>query len=228
MRAVPPAPGPGTHAVSDLPFLSANNGWGPVERDTSNGEQAGGDGGPITIYGVQYAKGLGTNSPSDVQLYLAGSARDSRRASGVDDETRGGGTVTFSVIADGTTLVTTPVQRARTAATSIDVPVDGTQVLELVVGDGGDGNGNDHGDWANPTLTGGWVLLPARRIRRGSGCGGPSSACEQGAHMAVVMIDELPAVGPEFIEEMRCRRASSAGPSGDGVAVGVPGRRPRA
>ena len=57
MRAVPPAPRPSTHAVSDLPFLSATNGWGPVERDTSNGEQAAGDGRPITINGVQYAKG---------------------------------------------------------------------------------------------------------------------------------------------------------------------------
>jgi hypothetical protein len=25
-------------------------------------------------------------------------------------------------------------------------------VLDLVVGDAGDGNGNDHGDWANPTI----------------------------------------------------------------------------
>ena len=29
----------------------------------------------------------------------------------------------------------------------------GGQVLDLSVGDGGDGNGNDHGDWAIPTLT---------------------------------------------------------------------------
>jgi hypothetical protein len=39
------------------------------------------------------------------------------------------------------------------AATTIDVDVTGTQLLDLVVGDGGDGNGSDHGDWAVPTLT---------------------------------------------------------------------------
>ena len=59
---VPPPPPAGTDAVSDLPFLSATNGWGPVERDTSIGEQAAGDGHPITIDGVTYAKGLGTNA----------------------------------------------------------------------------------------------------------------------------------------------------------------------
>src|SRR5262249_34009714 len=40
--AVPAAPPSGQVAVSSLPFLSATNGWGPVERDTSNGEAAAG------------------------------------------------------------------------------------------------------------------------------------------------------------------------------------------
>jgi hypothetical protein len=31
--------------------------------------------------------------------------------------------------------------------------VTGGQVLDLVVGDGGDDNGLDHADWAAPTLT---------------------------------------------------------------------------
>ncbi len=35
----------------------------------------------------------------------------------------------------------------------IDVDVSGAQVVDLKVGDAGDGNGNDHGDWAMPTLT---------------------------------------------------------------------------
>jgi hypothetical protein len=33
------------------------------------------------------------------------------------------------------------------------VPVTGAQVVDLAVGDGGDGNGNDHGDWLTPVLT---------------------------------------------------------------------------
>ncbi|MFJ8158665.1 beta-galactosidase [Streptomyces sp. NPDC094468] len=150
---IPPAPPAGKSDVSDLPFLSATNGWGPVERDSSVGEQAAGDGRPITIAGVGHAKGLGTNSVSDVQLYLAGQCSRLTADVGVDDETGGAGTVTFSVVADGRTLVTTPTLRGRQAAVPLDVDVSGAQVVDLKVGDAGDGNGNDHGDWGTPTLT---------------------------------------------------------------------------
>ncbi len=151
--AVPPTPPAGANPVSDLPFLSATNGWGPVERDTSNGEAQPGDGSPITINGTVYAKGLGTNAPSDVQLYLAGKCSRFTATVGVDDETGGGGTVTFSVLVDGKAVVTTPVLKGKGPAATIDVPVTGGQVLDLVVGDGGDGPGNDHADWAQPVLT---------------------------------------------------------------------------
>ncbi|MGW0424889.1 beta-galactosidase [Streptomyces sp. NPDC003015] len=150
---IPPAPPAGKNAVSDVPFLSSTNGWGPVERDSSVGEQAAGDGRAISIGGVGYAKGLGTNALSDVQLYLAGNCSRLTAQVGVDDETGGAGTVTFSVIADGKTLVTTPTISGRQTAVPIDVDVSGAQVVDLKVGDGGDGNGNDHGDWAVPTLT---------------------------------------------------------------------------
>ncbi|WP_073498487.1 beta-galactosidase [Actinacidiphila paucisporea] len=151
--AIPPAPAAGEDAVSDLPFLSSTNGWGPVERDSSVGEQSAGDGRPLSIAGTAYAKGLGTNSVSDVQLYLAGTCTRLTARVGVDDETGGGGTVTFSVIADGRTLVTTPTVRGKQAAVPIDVDVTGAKVLDLVVGDAGDGNGNDHGDWGTPVVT---------------------------------------------------------------------------
>jgi beta-galactosidase GanA len=150
---VPPVPPAGTDAVSDLTFMFASNGWGPVERDTSVGENAAGDGKTITINGVKYSKGLGTNSISDVRIYLGGKCTSFTAQVGVDDETGGAGTVTFSVVADGTAVVTTPTIRGRQAATSVSASVAGAQVLDLIVGDAGDGNGNDHGDWAMPTLT---------------------------------------------------------------------------
>jgi beta-galactosidase GanA len=153
VRGIPPAPPAGQSAVSDLPFLSSTNGWGPVERDSSVGEQAAGDGRPISVAGVRHAKGLGTNSVSDVQLYLGGQCSRLTADVGVDDETRGAGTVTFSVVADGRTLVSTPTLRGGQAAVPIDVDLGGAQVVDLKVGDAGDGNGNDHGDWAMPTLT---------------------------------------------------------------------------
>ncbi len=152
LRAVPPVP-TGDVAVSALPFFSATNGWGPVERNTSNGEQAAGDGKPITLNGVVYASGLGTNAVSDVALYLGGNCSRFTATVGVDDEAGGNnGSVTFSVISDGRTLTTTPVLTGNSASVSLDVDITGTQLLDLLVGDGGDGNGLDHADWADASL----------------------------------------------------------------------------
>ena len=148
---IPAAPPAGTDQVSDLDFLSASNGWGPVERDQSVGGTAAGDGTPLTLGGTVYAKGLGTNSPSDVVIYLAGQCSRFTATVGVDHGDPG--TVTFSVVLDGKTLTTTPVLKGSSAPVAIDVPVTGGLVLDLNVGDGGDGNGNDHGDWVDPTLT---------------------------------------------------------------------------
>jgi NPCBM/NEW2 domain len=72
--------------VSDLSFVSSSNGWGPVERDTSNGEQAAGDGHPITIRGTVYAKGLGVHADSDVAFFLGGNCSRFTATVGIDDE----------------------------------------------------------------------------------------------------------------------------------------------
>jgi hypothetical protein len=153
VRAIPPPPPPGSDYVSDLPFFSATNGWGPVERDTSNGEQAAGDGRPITLNGVVYAKGIGTNAISDVGVYLGGHCTQFHAVVGVDDEQGSAGSVTFSVISDGKTLQTTPVLTGSSASVTLDVDITGTQLLDLLVGDGGNGNGNDHGDWADARVS---------------------------------------------------------------------------
>jgi len=147
----PPAP-TGVISVADLPFLSSTNGWGPVERNQSVGGSNAGDGNPLTIHGTVYAKGLGTNSVSDIAIYLGGNCSTFTSTVGMDSEV-GDGTVTFSVIGDGKTLATTPTVRGGDPAQQITVAVSGVQTLHLVVGDAGDGNGDDHGDWAMPTLT---------------------------------------------------------------------------
>jgi hypothetical protein len=152
LHSLPSAP-TGNVYPSDLPFFSATNGWGPVERDTSNGEQAAGDGHPITLNGTVYKKGLGTNAVSDVAVYLGGNCSRFTATVGVDDEKGSSGSVTFSVVSDGKTLATTPVLTGSSASVNLDVDITGTQLLELVVGDGGDGNGNDHGDWADAKLS---------------------------------------------------------------------------
>ncbi|HEY6738115.1 MAG TPA: NPCBM/NEW2 domain-containing protein [Actinopolymorphaceae bacterium] len=142
----------GEHFVSDLTWADASNGWGPVERDRSNGEMEAGDGNPITIAGTRYEKGLGVHAPSVVTFYPA--ERCTRFASlvGVDDEEGGEGSVTFEIWGDGERLAASAVKRGGEAATPLEAELAGVDVLELRVTDAGDGIDFDHGDWAEATV----------------------------------------------------------------------------
>ncbi|MGW0532403.1 NPCBM/NEW2 domain-containing protein [Streptomyces sp. NPDC003032] len=146
------APPAGASALGDLPWLSMTNGWGPVERNTSNGEGAAGDGRPITIGGKVYAKGLGAHAASDVGFYTGRACEKVTADVGIDDETRTDGTVAFEIWADGKKAASTGVLTNAMPAQPLSADVTGAQVVRLVVTDGGDGIYADHGDWADATL----------------------------------------------------------------------------
>ncbi len=130
-------------------WTSATNGWGPVEKDKSNGGLAAGDGHTITLNGTTYTKGLGTNAVSDIRYALSGGCSRFRADVGVDDEiTSTRASVVFQVFADGTKLYDSGVMGATTATKSIDVNLTGKNELQLVVTDAGNGNDSDHADWA--------------------------------------------------------------------------------
>lgn len=148
VRTLPPPPAADAWA-SDIDWTSAENGWGPVERDVSNGETGTGDGSPLTIGGVVYAKGLGTHAPAKVRYYLGGQCTSFTAEVGVDDVQTSRGSVQFSVLADGAEKVKSPVLKAADAAWQLTADVTGASYADLVVGDSGDGNGNDHADWGS-------------------------------------------------------------------------------
>ncbi|MGX2994313.1 endo-alpha-N-acetylgalactosaminidase family protein [Streptomyces sp. JNUCC 64] len=148
VRTLPPPPTADAWA-SDLDWTEADNGWGPVERDGSNGETGTGDGSPLKIGGVSYAKGLGTHAPSKVRYFLGGRCTAFTAEVGVDDVQTSRGSVRFRVLADGTEKAASPVLRASDSAWSLTADVTGARYVELLVGDGGDGIGNDHADWGN-------------------------------------------------------------------------------
>lgn len=143
------APPAGGGYLSDLPQLSAANGWGPVEKDTSNGESGAGDGSPLTIGGEVFAKGLGVHADSAVEFYTGGACSTVTARVGVDDEKGAKGTVAFEVWADGTKAASTGVLTNAMPAQPLSAYVSGAQVVRLVVGDGGDGVDSDHADWAD-------------------------------------------------------------------------------
>jgi hypothetical protein len=151
VRSLPPPPTADT-PVSAMPFLMVSNGWGPVERNISNGENGSGDGKPITVATVGYTSGLGVHAPSDVGLYLQGHCTRLTAVVGLDDEVGNAGSVVFSVVVDGRTVYTSPVLTGASAALPIDVALTGGDIVELLVADAGDGNGLDHADWADARL----------------------------------------------------------------------------
>ncbi len=151
VQTAPPPPTADTYA-SDLGWISATNGWGPVERDTSVGENGAGDGGPITLAGKVYAKGLGAHAVSKVRYYLAGNCTAFSADVGVDDVQTSRGSVRFSVVADGRTVSETGTLGPASATESITADITGAEYVDLVAGDAGDGNGNDHADWADATF----------------------------------------------------------------------------
>jgi hypothetical protein len=143
-----PPPAPATDAfLSDLAWMSAGNGWGTVERDRSNGEAGPGDGRPMTIGGVAFAKGLGCHAPSDLWYHLGGVARRFTATIGVDDETGSAGSVDFQVWGDGRRLFRSGRMTGAQPGRVVEVDVSGVQVLALVVTTVGDGDGNDHANW---------------------------------------------------------------------------------
>ncbi|MFF7640041.1 NPCBM/NEW2 domain-containing protein [Streptomyces canus] len=146
-------PPSGTSGLGDLPWLSAANGYGPVERNTSNGESAAGDGHPITIGGVVYAKGLGVHAEGSVEYYTGGDCETVTAQVGVDDEKGANGTVAFEVWADGAKVASTGVLTNAMPAQPLTADVTGARLVRLVVTDGGDGIDSDHADWGDAQLS---------------------------------------------------------------------------
>jgi alpha-galactosidase len=145
---VPNPPPTGDAYISDVPWTSWTNGWGPPERDRSNGETGATDGHTITINGVTYAKGVGAHAPGEIDVYIGGKCAAFNSDVGIDDEVGDRGSVDFQVWADGTKVADSGVVRGTDAAVHLTADVSGASFLRMVLTDGGDGNSYDHGDWA--------------------------------------------------------------------------------
>ena len=145
-NATPPPDG--STRLSDLSWTSATNGWGPVEKDKSNGELGAGDGRTLTLNGTTYPKGLGVHASSDVRYLLGGRCSRFKALVGVDDEVGSSGSVSFEVYADANKVFDSGLLTGSSASKEIDVSVAGASQLRLVVKNGGNGDGHDHADWA--------------------------------------------------------------------------------
>ena len=146
-----PTPDVTTKYLSDLVWDSATNGWGPIEKDTSNGEQATGDGHRLTINGKTYDKGLGVHAFSKV-TYTINNCTTFNADIGVDDEIVAKGSVVFQVFSGDNKLYDSGLLTYSSAVKTISVGISGVTKLSLVVTDGGNGIAKDHADWAEAKI----------------------------------------------------------------------------
>src|SRR5919112_172226 len=141
-------PPPTSRYLSDMNWITATNGWGPAEKDMSNGEQASGDGRTVTLNGATFQKGLGVHGASDVRYGLAGAYSTFSAKVGVDDEVGDRGSVVFEVWADGTRLYSSGVMNGASTTEDVKLDIRGKNELRLVVTNASDGFDHDHADWA--------------------------------------------------------------------------------
>jgi hypothetical protein len=134
--------------LSDLTWTYMTSGWGPVERDRSNGEFGAGDGGAIRLNGATYLKGLGAHANSEVIYNIPAGCSQFLATIGIDDEVGALGQVQFQVWADSTLLFTSTLLTGTSASAPVAVTLAGQSQLRLVVLDGGNGLAFDHADWA--------------------------------------------------------------------------------
>ena len=147
----PSATGPTTTFLGDIGWSTATNGWGPVEKNMSNGEKDAGDGRPITLEGAAFDRGLGVHAPADVQ-YALDDCSSFRASVGLDDEVGTSGSVVFQVYADANKVFDSGVMTGATATKAVDVSIAGASQLRLVVTNGGDNTDFDHADWADAQI----------------------------------------------------------------------------
>ncbi|NOV03591.1 NPCBM/NEW2 domain-containing protein [Paenibacillus planticolens] len=146
--------------LSDLNWLSATSGWSDVKKDKSI------DGNAIVLkngdQNLSFTKGLGTHANSTIKYDLTGADYETFSAFiGVDKEVSGGsysGSVQFKVSGvknDGTieSLYSGSTMWESQNAKFVKVNVKGYKELILEVTDSGNGNSEDHGDWADAKLT---------------------------------------------------------------------------
>ncbi|MBA3936646.1 MAG: NPCBM/NEW2 domain-containing protein [Planctomycetes bacterium] len=139
-------PGAEEVQLSTLDLSLAQQGWGSPGIDRSV------EGRPMHIGGIPFAHGFGTHAPCELQVALAGGSSRFTASVGVDDEqgaTGRNGSVEFTISGDGKELWRSGVMHGGDPSKPVDVEVSGVRTLILAVGNGGDGNGGDHADWAD-------------------------------------------------------------------------------
>ncbi|OLV15597.1 NPCBM/NEW2 domain-containing protein [Deinococcus marmoris] len=142
----------GNNMLSGEAWTAATSGYGPIERNMSNGESGARDGRMMAVNGKKYDSGFGVHANSSITFNLGGKCKRFISDVGIDDEVGNQGSVVFQVFADGVKVFDSGRMTGADAAKTVNVDVSGRSELKLVVGDAGDNNYYDHADWGGAVL----------------------------------------------------------------------------
>jgi alpha-galactosidase len=161
IAAVVVPPPDGLIHLSQLAIVSSQSGFGPVERDMSNGALPEGDGNLITLGGKVYTRGLGTRAPSEIVYYLGGRCSSLSTEVGIDDELASGA-ASFKILADDRVVAESGVVRGEDPARALMANLTGATWLRLVTELGEATYGPvAPTDWARPVLSCGKSTAPS-------------------------------------------------------------------
>jgi hypothetical protein len=154
---LPPAPAASAWA-SDLPWISATNGWGVIGKDVANKDAANSPDLPLKVNYTDpatgqspvYQKGLGVHAPSKITYYVGGECQAFTAQVGLEHGF--GGNVIFKVDADGQNRYQSRTFTPGFAPESVSVDLTGVQYVDLVVEAPGSINGA-HGVWGDARFT---------------------------------------------------------------------------
>lgn len=141
--------------LSDLIPISNINGYGPMEMDHSNGEDAVNDGATITLNGVTYSKGIGVHAGSEIVYNLPPNTYKTFSTKiGIDDEIADGacGSIIFKIFKNDTLVYESPIMYPNSTTINIQLDLTNTTQLKLVAEFADDEFFCDHGDWADAKL----------------------------------------------------------------------------
>ncbi|HVW00377.1 MAG TPA: NPCBM/NEW2 domain-containing protein [Planctomycetaceae bacterium] len=107
-------------------------------------------GGPLALRGATFAKGLGLHSQSELTYNLDGHYERFLANIGIDDAAQGRGSVVFRVLADGSQVFASEIQRGNGPAFALPpLDVKGVKTLTLTVDFADWGDADDRADWCD-------------------------------------------------------------------------------
>ena len=128
-----------------LRIVWAEQSWGPLKLNTSV------TGGPLSVAGTTYLRGIGTHAYSKISIRLEGRHKKLSGLCGVDAQAKAGGSIVCRILAQpsGNELFNSGVLRGGEQPRAFDVEFVDAKQLDLVIEDGGDGVADDLADWAD-------------------------------------------------------------------------------